>query len=714
MKLALALLLALLVIVLVVQLDPDSAADAVTVTGLDGAGEVARTDADLEVAGDDAPGRAEVSTEDREEAAAPSPAADLASEVGVLELLVVDDDLLGVAQAHVILDLEQVIEEHAVGEQPAHGIQRPLQAQTDAEGRARLEVPPARKGSLRVLLLSGVGHMLPRDFEPLQAGETRSITLVLRTKADREVTGVVLAAELGTPIPSIQVHATPWRGTHRSRAPMPLAIDGPPTTITDGAGEFSVPAYSWAASTATFSGSGWSPMSVRLGDQGEGVVVRLRRSGRLVGCVTCSKPGVLTVRAITPGHNLIEGPDAVSMSPGEVCFDTQVGVDGAFQLEDLPSRVPLELQVLRSGKLAYEHADMLTIEPDGTQHFEWNLGRGGAISGHVHHPTGTPAVDQEIWLVPAAQASGTMLSIHDQARTRVRSDEHGAYRFDDVQPGSWAVGLRPARERDATVAPMARQVQVPLEGGEVQVDLVVHQGLFLEGQVLDPAGEPTRAYVMTFGGPNSVSHDIDDPQQGFRLGPLVPGSYRLFAMPSSSSELTGAEPITATVTEEGGESGLVLQLRQGSSISGRILGSDGEEVRARAYLMQPKDRLTATSPQDGEFEFDGIPAGTHHLSVISEDGRVGWLEGIVVEAGNPRDDLEVVVEPGAWVTLLYKGEKTHVSYRIRRGSLVFASDGLRTGTEARMCVPVGHLELLVDGEPRELVTHAEQETVVEL
>ncbi len=68
-------------------------------------------------------------------------------------------------------------------------------------------------------------------------------------------------------------------------------------------------------------------------------------------------------------------------------------------------------------------------------------------------------------------------------------------KFVDVPPGEWSIGPAPVRwesetARLAGVASVAERLVVPAGTADVNVAIEAHRGLFLQGEVLDPAGAP--------------------------------------------------------------------------------------------------------------------------------------------------------------------------------------------------------------------------------
>ena len=98
------------------------------------------------------------------------------------------------------------------------------------------------------------------------------------------------------------------------------------------------------------------------------------------------------------------------------------------------------------------------------------------------------------------------------------------------------------------------------------------------------------------------------------------------------------------------------------SIAGTVLASDGRtpvgaRLRARPLAENGDDVVVSTSYRTGRFEIHYLISGQYRLSVES----VGWPQtslgippagDMLVDAG--KQDVEIVLDPGAWLTLIAK------------------------------------------------------------
>lgn len=633
---------------------------------------------------------------------------------GTLRVRVVDEDGDGLSGAWVWLRATQ--EEVDAGRIDGFGASL-VSEETDSEGRAELEIPAGTDRELRAGGQRSQSSLETVHVPALAPGEVRALTVTVLTRDDGVFRGRVVDAESGAPIPGIAVHVEHRSGRSFGGGAAPLPTRGEPAATTDLDGRFEVPHRSWARVVATFSGPGWSPQRAQLKLEGgprEAFVMRLRRSGRIEGLVIADDPAGLQVEAVTPGYHLVESSDAVMLSGEDVSFRTAADPSGSYTLEDLPSRVPLQLQVVEGREVLLQEAEWITLDPGESRRLDWQVGSGGVLEGRVVDEHGRPVAGQEVWLLPPSEARPGFLQASSQPTHRTRSDEQGNFALDSLRPGTWTVGLAPEETRSTPDpagdhAPIAVPVEVPPGGAPAEVELVLYRGLHIEGVLLEPDGEPSSGWVLAHAEGRLCSGDAEE-DGTFRVGPLVPGLYRLWGRASPRSGLAPSEPVEARA----GQTGLELVLRRGAALSGRVVDANtGEEVSAEIALSGNDGSFQRTmrgmmGRESSEFEFQGLLPATYALTASTDDGRVGRLVGLAVPVGADLDELEIPVRPGATVVISYSGLEEYGQVRVRKDGVVLAGDGLARGARMRIAVPPGTLEVECAGETREVVLEVGQ------
>jgi len=271
------------------------------------------------------------------------------------------------------------------------------------------------------------------------------------------------------------------------------------------------------------------------------------------------------------------------------------------------------------------------------------------------------------------------------------------------------------------VAPVAMVVEIPAGVPEHEVELLVHRGLTIRGKVLDPDGNPaTQANVSASQPPIYINQNGRE-DGSFVLGPLAPGSYRVAA----DAYFSPAAP-SESVRVEAGARDVVLQLRRGGKLAGRVVdGKSGEGVVAQIAVSIPSDALSRinmpTSKPDGSFELVGLLPGAYALCAAANDGRVGSLRGVELAAGGDLHDLVIQLVPGARVRVRYAGAQDFCSARVVQDGAIVATDGVEKGTSKTFSVPVGSVKVVcrLGGNGKEIVRElslaagAEQELVIQ-
>ena len=194
-------------------------------------------------------------------------------------------------------------------------------------------------------------------------------------------------------------------------------------------------------------------------------------------------------------------------------------------------------------------------------------------------------------------------------------------------------------------------------------ELRLHRGLFISGQVVGLEREPIDgSSISGYCRELDVRFSAYTDEGVFRVGPLLPGAYRLTA--EGGAEGTAASPPRTAMA---GEAGVVLQLTPGGSMQGRFVdASTGEPLHGRIQVVREQDRawwFSSRTQADGSFSRPGLATGSYTIHG-STDTLAGRLEGVVIAPGSPADDLEVLLRPGAMLLARYTGERTDLSCNV--------------------------------------------------
>lgn len=230
-------------------------------------------------------------------------------------------------------------------------------------------------------------------------------------------------------------------------------------------------------------------------------------------------------------------------------------------------------------------------------------------------------------------------------RTRGETDDTGAFRIWALPPGEYLVSAQPSRFASRNDAPQvpgdgfaptfypgtansADAQRVVVSSGRdtpgVTFALLPAKLAAVRGRVLFPGGvSPARVNVMVSrvepersgSSFNGVGVEADGT---FTAGRLSPGTYRLTATLREPNGALNASRLRATaeVRVDGADvDGVVLALRSGATLTGRIVSDDGTPMPGAVTVsLTPRQRdvfLPGPSPSgrveaDGTFRLDGV------------------------------------------------------------------------------------------------------------
>jgi hypothetical protein len=221
---------------------------------------------------------------------------------------------------------------------------------------------------------------------------------------------------------------------------------------------------------------------------------------------------------------------------------------------------------------------------------------------------------------------------------------------------------------------LAQVVRIDASTREVEVLLQVDRGLFLKGRVVHPSGAAAAECMVhaNLEGAWAFGYDNTDAEGRFSIGPLPRGRFSVLAR-----QVTGPSAPSETIYADAGTTDLVLHLREGCSISGRVVDAAGRPRACELTVGRAGDErgLMMTATADGSFHFEGQPAGTLAIGARTSDGLCAVRSGIVLKAGAPLDGVEVVLQAGATLNLRYEGEERWSNFAVLVDGFQFAGDG---------------------------------------
>lgn len=589
---------------------------------------------------------------------------------------------------------------------------RPLasgDARTDPQGRVELDVVDGQALTVLVPHEAQRHGGAARQVEALAAGARAEVELRLPTRLDTEFHARLVDAQTDAPVASALVHrqglGAPTPDAQRGHAGHER---GPGVTPVDADGRFQLELATWDAVELCIHAPGWSLALVRPGRGHESVaseqVVRLVRAGALQVDVLDARGGALpdVQVEVTAKSSWLRQDDNAFATYGfaDPAWQAVTGPDGRAELAGLPARAPLEL-VARRGREELRSTSVPALEPGETRALELRVGGNPRVLGDAVDADGAPLAEVEVWLVEGARSAYLSGRSSEPAQS-ARTDTNGRFVFDDVPAGAWSVGVAPqgpeveAAERLSTVT-----TPIQVDTLDVDVHLVAHRGLTLEGTVVGPDDEPLADMAVTArsAAPRGLFDTRSDAEGRFRLAGFAPGELSLSAHDSSRDARFAPGEDLAT---RAGARDLVLRLTRAASIAGTLSRPSGESTgRATLLLCRsdgalPLEDLSIVPLFSERFARDGLAPGTYGIGVATDDGLVGVLGGIVLGAGEQREDLVVALEPGAdlLVTDSLPRELAGCFLSAHLDGACVGWGGVAPGGTASFRVPGGHLQVL--------------------
>ena len=226
---------------------------------------------------------------------------------------------------------------------------------------------------------------------------------------------------------------------------------------------------------------------------------------------------------------------------------------------------------------AFATTDPIVLD-DGQQFVaDFRLSRGGAIAGRVVDEFGDPLAGAN---VTALRVQSTAQGIRTtRTGVAVPSDDNGAYRIYNLPPGQYFVSVN-----DPSAA---RMIVLNTDGGAG--DVLRAESINFSGQVTLANGE-RRSYAPTY----------------------YPGTVTL----------ADAQRITLGLGEEQSGINLAVIPARAGRIAGRVVGSNGQPIRATISLHSRLGQAISPSGgrngsgTDGTFTLTNIPPGDYLLNVL--------------------------------------------------------------------------------------------------
>jgi hypothetical protein len=363
-------------------------------------------------------------------------------------------------------------------------------------------------------------------------------------------------------------------------------------------------------------------------------------------------------------------------------FKATTDQDGKYQISDVPAGSYLVAPVTPAFVIAdVNNSNGQTVvitEGENIEGIDFDLLRGGVITGKVTDADGRPLVEEHVNFVPLDQRNQRGPVYSDSLN--FVTDDRGIYRMFGIRPGHYKVSIgegndgfyggfgrpRPAYRTtfypDVTDPARATVVEIK-EGTEATgIDITLgptEQTFSVNGRIVNESGKPVSNVsiglekIITIDANNTSSSGggtgaRSDSQGEFRLEKLTPGNYSISAYPPPESDLRAA-PVTFDIVDQD-VTGLLIKTTVGGSMSGVVVLERNKNNSIAAALAQAwisaytrsEDRRissgrSARLKPDGSFRIGGLQAGTASFSLDT----MGNVRGFAIS----RVERDGVVKP---------------------------------------------------------------------
>ncbi len=373
-------------------------------------------------------------------------------------------------------------------------------------------------------------------------------------------------------------------------------------------------------------------------------------------------PGAaVTLRAVTPEGDPLAGVE-VAVHPaseggsgvlrlgvveappaGEPLASGVTGEDGRAVVEAVPVGT-VDLRLAASGYVARTLPEV-EVPAEGIDLGDVELRHAVSVEGRVVDPEGRPVPGAEVMATRSAGFLG--LSVF---RGQLTADEEGRFVLEGLDPTGEIYLL--ARAEGWIPGPPVK-VALPPEG---EVEVPVRRGRKLSGLVVDAAsGEPVEGMEVDVAVQRTVTvPGMGEAQSWMPAGRTVTaadGSFRVDDLEPGTVEVRisgkGYRPasVQVTVPEEQDPEPVMVKVKAGETVRGRVLGPDGIPAAGAAVTAEsgPGVGTSVHTGTDGAFVLEGLEPGEIRVVAVSEEG----LRGEAVTRAGSGEELVIRLErPG--------------------------------------------------------------------
>ncbi len=368
--------------------------------------------------------------------------------------------------------------------------------------------------------------------------------------------------------------------------------------------------------------------------------------------------GTVTIKG-KPAPEIVVG--LIASEAGTLAYKANTDREGKYRITDLTPGVynvtaAAPVYVV-SNRERSSGESLVVIGGETIEGVNFDLVRGGAISGKVVDGEGKPVIEQPVYLIGAAE-SGPEQRYRSETAS-VQTDDRGQFRMFGIAAGRYKVAAGPDNERifkpalwqafkqgfypdhadsaNATVLDISEGSDI----SNINIALNTVQSFSVSGRIIErETGHPVKGVRFGLrpisadqrsnfsGAPTPSSNEGD-----FTIENVLPGNYGMYLLPPRGSELR-ADMVPVEITTQD-VTGLVIKAwKGGATVSGVVVIENTEDKAVWSRLLQlrlagfiqkagsPNMWNPATINADGSFVINGLESGTLNLNLNDFDPTV--------------------------------------------------------------------------------------------
>ena len=369
-----------------------------------------------------------------------------------------------------------------------------------------------------------------------------------------------------------------------------------------------------------------------------------------------------------PAPGVVVGLRSSQPAQGDPTFKAITDQEGNYRITEVPGgiyEVAPVAPALVIVDLNYSTGQTVIItEGEHVEGVDFDLARGGVVTGKITDADGHPIIEERVFLLPADPRNQRGSSYN--GAVNFQTDDRGIYRIFGIRPGRYKVSVgegngafyrgagrgRPSYPTTfyPDVTDVAKAAVVAIDEGTeatgIDISLSpIGQGFSVNGQVLDgETGKPlanmgiglSKIEVVDGNSTRSYGGGVSarsDSQGEFRLEKLPPGKYSLIIYPPPDSDLFAA-PLVFDVLDQD-VTGLLIKASMGASLSGTVILEGTKDNKLAAALAQAyvyvnvrNDAANSSSGRsvqitpDGTFRMSVAQAGLANFSLGNAKGLI--------------------------------------------------------------------------------------------